>query len=267
MTWKDNSVAETDFSIQRALSATGPWVDVAQIPSTTGPQRNGTVSFSDSTVSPNTTYFYRVLATNVVGDRLTPGFPTVSANSTPSSVVSTTSSTSSTLSITLQPGWNFVSTPKRLSAGNNTGLIFANVNTQAHSIFRYNATSQAWEVIAPGTIISPLDGFWVYSAQQTAVPLNFDNNPSQSLPPTKTLAAGWNGIGFGDVNPATAHDTLSSVNSLWSIAIGYDANGQMFEISIINGGTGTHSDIRQMLPTKAYWLFMNQPGTLAALGA
>ena len=270
MTWKDNSVAETDFSIQRALSATGPWVDVAQIPSTTGPQKGGIVSFSDSTVSPNTTYFYRVMATNIVGDRTvyvnSIGYPTVSANSTPSSVVSTTSSTTSSSGISLMPGWNFVSTPKRLSVGNNTGLIFANVNTVAHSIWRYNATSQLWESVTPATTISPLDGFWVYSGSQTSVPLNFDTNPLQT-PPTKALASGWNGVGFGDVNPATAHDTLSSVGGLWSIAIGYDANGQMFEISIINGGTGTHSDLRQMLPTKAYWLFMNQPGTLAALGA
>ena len=90
LTWTDTTVSETDWTIQRATAAAGPWSDLAQIPSTTGPQKGGSVQYSDPTaVSP---FFYRVLATNVVGDRTvyagSSGYPTVTVNSTPSNVAS-----------------------------------------------------------------------------------------------------------------------------------------------------------------------------------
>ncbi len=94
LTWTDNSIAETDFSIQRAGTSTGPWTDLAQIPSAIGPQKGGTATFSDSSVAPNVSYFYRVIANNVIGDRTvytnTVGYPTVTANSTPSNVAPVT---------------------------------------------------------------------------------------------------------------------------------------------------------------------------------
>ena len=90
LTWTDTTVSETDWTIQRATAAGGPWSDLAQILSTTGPQKGGSVKYSDPTaVSP---FFYRVLATNIVGDRTvyagSSGYPTVTVNSTPSNVAS-----------------------------------------------------------------------------------------------------------------------------------------------------------------------------------
>ena len=67
LSWTDTTVSETDWTIQRATAAGGPWSDLARILSTTGPQKGGSVQYSDPTaVSP---FFYRVLATNIVGDR------------------------------------------------------------------------------------------------------------------------------------------------------------------------------------------------------
>ena len=42
LTWTDTTVSETNWTIQRSGAATGPWTIIALIPSTTGPQRNGT---------------------------------------------------------------------------------------------------------------------------------------------------------------------------------------------------------------------------------
>ncbi len=90
LTWKDNSVSETNWSIQRALSLAGPWIDIARAPSTTGPQSGGMVTYNNAPVALNTTYYYRVMATNVVGDTTvysgTVGYPNIAVNSTPSNV-------------------------------------------------------------------------------------------------------------------------------------------------------------------------------------
>jgi FtsP/CotA-like multicopper oxidase with cupredoxin domain len=271
VSWTDTTVSETDWTIQRSLSQTGPFTDIAMISSTTGPQTGATVTYSDTTGASGTKYYYQVLATNFVGDRtqyaLTAGYPNMAVNSTPSSVVNATANTGTpSSSINLEAGWNQVSTPKRLSAGNNSALIFSTVNTVGHSIWIYNASTQTWQSLIATDTVMPLNAYWVYSNRSTPVQLWFDTNPLLS-PPSKSLAAGWNGIGFSDVTPATARDTLSSVGSQWSIALGWNATAQAFDPSMINGGTGAHSDTGLMLPTKGYWLYMNQPGTIASIGA
>jgi hypothetical protein len=97
------------------------------------------------------------------------------------------------------------------------------------------------------------------------VPLVFSTDPTQ-VPPTKQLATGWNSIGFTGVNPATARDTLISVNSSWTQAMGFIAPAQAYDTQIIHGGTGQFSDSRLMFPTNGYWLYMTSPGTLSAIG-
>lgn len=88
--WTDNSTDETNFTIQRNTS-TSPWVTLAIVPSTTGPSTGGPLkSYIDTTVLPATTYNYRVLATNIVGDTNTANFPTMSADSLPSGIVTVT---------------------------------------------------------------------------------------------------------------------------------------------------------------------------------
>ena len=88
VTWTDNSMNETGFTVQRATSATGPWTtlpagSVAGVPGT-----GSTVTFTDTTGTGGTTYYYRVIANNVVG--LTQvftapavGYPPMSVDSAP----------------------------------------------------------------------------------------------------------------------------------------------------------------------------------------
>jgi len=57
------------------------------------------------------------------------------------------------------------------------------------------------------------------------------------------------------------------VKNQWTQVIGYNAQSQAYETSLINGGSGSHSDTNPMYPFKGYWLFMNAPGTLAAISA
>ncbi len=67
LTWTDNAVNETSFTVQRAATPTGPWVTLSStVPASAG--AGGTVTYVDTTVLRNRTYFYRVMATNTIGD-------------------------------------------------------------------------------------------------------------------------------------------------------------------------------------------------------
>jgi fibronectin type 3 domain-containing protein len=61
LTWTDNANNETQFKVERKTGAGGNYAQIAT------PAANST-SFSDTTVSANTTYYYRVRANNSGGD-------------------------------------------------------------------------------------------------------------------------------------------------------------------------------------------------------
>ncbi|MCJ7485149.1 MAG: fibronectin type III domain-containing protein [Candidatus Aminicenantes bacterium] len=69
LTWADNSINETGFTVQRA----------SDIDFTTGlvsiSLGTNVTAYTDATVNRNSTYYYRVFASNVVGDIDTAGFP------------------------------------------------------------------------------------------------------------------------------------------------------------------------------------------------
>ena len=93
LTWKDNSLNETGFTVQRASTPTGPWSTIATVPAAAG--KGNTVTYVDSSVSKKSTYSYRVIANNVVGYTqayVAPvqGYPNMSMDSAPSNVVSIT---------------------------------------------------------------------------------------------------------------------------------------------------------------------------------
>ena len=165
----------------------------------------------------------------------------------------------------LDSGWNLVSTPKKLASGHNTAGIFADVDTGGHSILTYDPYSSDWVVLTADSPIDPLYGYWIYARTATSVPLIFESDPVV-VPLSRELIAGWNIIGFAKINPATAHDTMLSVQDAWIYVIGYDGGLQRYEETIINGGSGAFSDTRLMYPSKGYWTYMNQSGILAGIG-
>ncbi len=88
LTWADNSVIETGYTVLRASSASGPWTTIGTVVSTTGPTTGTKVTFADTTASRGTTYYYRVITNNMVGYTRAyaapaAGYPHVSADSAP----------------------------------------------------------------------------------------------------------------------------------------------------------------------------------------
>jgi FtsP/CotA-like multicopper oxidase with cupredoxin domain len=82
LTWADNSLKEVQYTIQRATNATFSSGLTAFNLANPDPTTTGPMAFQDTTVAPNTRYWYRVFAIGApVGDGFTAGFPTMSADS------------------------------------------------------------------------------------------------------------------------------------------------------------------------------------------
>jgi len=169
--------------------------------------------------------------------------------------------------ISLEDGWNFVSTPKRLMDGSDTfAAIYDSIDTAGHSILLYDGLTQEWKAAASADAFKPLDGVWIYATEACTVPLTFAPGGPQ-VPPTKSLGKGWNAIGFTDTVPESAANTLLSLGDHWTTLIGFDAGSQEYEISIVRGATGRHGEERTMEPMQGYWVYMTGARTLAAIGA
>ena len=155
----------------------------------------------------------------------------------------------------LHPGWNLVSTPLWLVDGYDTmQAIFSGVDTAGRGVLGYNCSS-GWESMGPLDEFRPLEGIWIYANGSYQIPLYFKPTQEQTGV-TNHLYSGWNVVGFWDVHQACARDMLLPLGSTWATAQGYDAGTQDYEVSMINGGTGSYSDQRLMFPGKAYWVSM-----------
>lgn len=83
LTWKDNSLNETQWIVQR-MNGTGVWSTLATVNSTTQNVAGGTITYTDSTYkSSGTPYSYRVIATNRVGATKSSNFTTSSGGAYP----------------------------------------------------------------------------------------------------------------------------------------------------------------------------------------
>ena len=88
--WSDNATNETGYKIERATSSSGPWTQIA----TTG---SNATSYSNAGLSAQTTYYYRVRASNTSGD--SPYSNTATATTPPD-----TSPPSAPTNLVAQPG-------------------------------------------------------------------------------------------------------------------------------------------------------------------
>ena len=164
--------------------------------------------------------------------------------------------------IILRPGWNFVSTPKRLADGANTFALFDGVDTDARSILLYDGLDYDWKQMGLTDIFRPLDAVWIYANGTYEIPLTFTGGAAE-LPPTKDLGKGWNAIGFTDTFPESAAATLLSLGDSWATLIGYDAQDQRYERAIIRDTP--ESRTQEMQPMQGYWIYTTRAETIAAI--
>ncbi|GLI47112.1 fasciclin domain-containing protein [Methanoculleus bourgensis] len=193
--------------------------------------------------------------------------PTVTVTPTPTvTVTPTPAPPAEGMDLQLYDGWNFVSIPRPLSEGNNTAAaVFGDVDTAGRPIYTY-APATGFEPLGANTTLEVLDGYWVYSNGTATVRLTFSTDPV-TAPASKTLSPGWNAIGYSDLTPSTANETLTSVEDGWVYVVGYDAQNQNYRPALINDQMGARGENQRLFPTEGYWLFMREDGTLAAISA
>ena len=67
LTWRDNSMNETGFIVQKSTAVLGQWITIGTVPGISG--TGSTLNFPDpENLKNKTNYYYRVLALNTVGD-------------------------------------------------------------------------------------------------------------------------------------------------------------------------------------------------------
>nr|WP_319538047.1 S8 family serine peptidase [uncultured Methanospirillum sp.] len=158
------------------------------------------------------------------------------------------------IEINLNPGWNFVSVPSYPASGKTGGDLFQGINTDGHTIWKFNAVSQDWVAVEKQTNFTPLEGFLLYSDRQTSLPLVLDNrNGTRVL----NMSTGWNLVGSPNLTPMSAKDALVSLSKNWVSLLQYNSTMQIYDPAIIPGANGSHSDSRLLSPFSAYWVYMN----------
>ena len=168
--------------------------------------------------------------------------------------------------IMLYEGWNLVATPRTLAKTAHSAKIFSDVDAQAHSIWTYDSEKGGWIDLGQDDVIRPLYGYWIYTTQNQWIPLTYNTDPLM-VPPSRTLVEGWNLVGLSGVRDATARDAFLSVRKAWTNIIGWSEENQSYEATILNGGDEGSNEMTTLSTGNAYWVFLTEPGIMAALDA
>ena len=160
--------------------------------------------------------------------------------------------------ISLLPGWNHVSVPRHLAGGYDTAQIFAGVNSSGRSILMYQDDTAGYRALKSDDPISPLQGYWLFSADATTIAIKFDELVTGS---SRVVSAGWSSVGGWADEDVSANDTFHTLMTGWSYAVGFNATVQQYQDPIVRGGTGNQSDSRPIQPYQGYWLYCSQNGT------
>ena len=155
-------------------------------------------------------------------------------------------------------GWNHISVPRHLANGSDTAQIFADINSSGHSVLMYQNDTAGYRTLESSDKIQPLQGYWLYSANATTVPVTFAEHVVGS---GREVPAGWSSVGGWSDHAVSANETLSSLGGNWSYLVGYLASDQQYDEPIIRGGTGNQSDSRLVDPWQGYWLYCTTNGT------
>lgn len=167
---------------------------------------------------------------------------------------------STAISLRLDPGWNFISTPKSLDHGFDTvDSVLGPTDTANHSVYVYDASTSKWITLNRTSKIMPLDGIWVYSSSSTIIDFMLKEINEK---PSKSIYPGWNAVGCTGLDVKSVKENFISIDPVWTSTIGFNALDQVYETSLINGGSGRHIDSTLIIPGKGYWIYSTSTGTL-----
>ena len=177
--------------------------------------------------------------------------------------------TAGSYSFTLTNGWNLVS----LGVAPNNDVIstvLGSASSSIRSVWAYDANQaegQQWSVYHPSSIdgtsnLSSMKagkGYWVDYTGSSSVTLSGPGNlflAGNNVPPSQTLKAGWNLIGYYqreahlDASANNALKTLKNTdtgNPWWTMLVKYDNNAKQF---------GQVGNTENVCSGQGYWILM-----------
>lgn len=162
----------------------------------------------------------------------------------------------------LEKGWNTLSVPIYLD--NNAWEEIA-AYLDENIAYRFNASTQAWELMTTDSKLDPLDAIYIRMNSENSVPLVV--SVSITNPPVKELKRGWNLIGLAawEEENMLVDQALVSVewtpngNRGYTIVVNPSLNRESWTVYTI----GQPGEKPLMNKNKGYWVYMENPGNLA----
>jgi fibronectin type 3 domain-containing protein/regulation of enolase protein 1 (concanavalin A-like superfamily) len=235
LTWTDNSPNETGFKIESKIGAAGVYAEIATVGA-------GVTSFSNTALTPLTTYYFRVRATNALGDSAytsevnatTPGPPPTPGGLT-ASAVSGTQVNLSWADVATETGY-------KIERKTDSSGVYAEIATVGAGVTTYNNTG-----LTPGTSYFyrvRATNTWGDSAYSTEV-----NAATPTLPATPT------GLAANVVSPTQIDLSWSDVatETGYKIERKTGAAGTYAQIATVGAGVTTYSNTGLTALTTYYY--------------
>ena len=133
-------------------------------------------------------------------------------------------STGASETISLTPGWNFISFPN-LPTDKSVTKVFADVSSNVRIIWGYDNASKAWKRYKSGvsdntlTTIEGGKGYWVYMDVSGNITLKDASTNTEWTAQSKTvpLTEGWNLIAYNGTDDTDVATALNGISGKWSI--------------------------------------------------
>ncbi|MDP2696381.1 MAG: Ig-like domain-containing protein [bacterium] len=225
---------------------------------------NGTANIvvnPGATLSNNSTYIVTVKITtaDLAGNHL-------------ASEKSWTFTTAGSYSFTLSNGWNLVALGV-VPNNNSVSTILGSSSTNVESIWSYDAVANTWSVNHPNdgadtdtlSSMTAGNGYWVNYIGASSVTLSGSGNlflAGENTPPSRTLKAGWNLIGYYQRESNTTAVVTNALKTLksqdatpipwWSMIVKHDNSAKQF---------GTVENSNFLSSGQGYWILMGGRAT------
>ena len=127
-------------------------------------------------------------------------------------------STGASETISLTPGWNFISFPS-LPTDESIDNVLKDISSNVRIIWGYDNTNKAWKRYKPGvsdntlTTIEGGKGYWVYMNASGNIDMTGWTDQSKTVP----LAEGWNLVGYNGADNTDVATALNGISGKWSI--------------------------------------------------
>jgi len=127
-------------------------------------------------------------------------------------------STGASETISLTPGWNFISFPS-LPTDESIDNVLKDISSNVRIIWGYDNASKAWKRYKPGvsdntlTTIEGGKGYWVYMNASGNIDMTGWTDQSKTVP----LAEGWNLVGYNGADNTDVATALNGISGKWSI--------------------------------------------------